>query len=915
MHPDPQPHTARAGVGAIARLSGTFLAVRAPPVTFFVVTRIAIIGTGYVGLTTGACFAHLGHEVVCADIDPAKVERLNRGEVPIVEHRLDELVADGLRNGNLRFVLGAANAVADCEIAFLCVPTPQGEDGSADLSYVETAAAEIAPVLPYEAIVVNKSTVPVGSTKVVERVMKRPDVRVVSNPEFLREGSAVEDFLNPDRVVVGADDRAAAIAVGSLYDKVRAQIIVTDPASAETIKYAANAFLATKLSFINAIAAICEGVGADVNDVVVGMGYDKRIGTEFLRPGPGWGGSCFDGAETLLVRSQGAIRLVRFDQLVELPLDDLEVLSWAEGQVIPEFQPAIAVTQRPYSGDMIELRTKMGRRLTITADHPMFIRTAEGSVEVRTAETLTTSDWLPVSLGAPLGDALGPEHASMFDAVHHAGLEWGQVILRLTDEQMHIARTVDHVLPPNRRWDYRRSKTLRLHEAALLRLPLRTAQLGSARNGTYVPANIEFTETFWEVIGLYLAEGHLTTDGARRRLAWSFHPSAEAHLVQFVADYWRSLGVKTTVRQMSTAVQVSISSRVLAAWFEQCLGTGTNCYNHRIPDAVWSASDEAKQALLRGLWAGDGSWSLLNGGPSVALEYGTASPALADGMLRLLAEQGVVARQKVGRTARSTVDTHWLVISGADQIEHCSWLLEPHERQSVQAQLNAQSKRIAPTGYRVDRKGTAWVRITDLQRRHSDQLVYSVEVARNHSVVTTGGLVAHNCFPKDSRALLKIANEAGYRFDLLAGVITVNEEQLDRVADKIRSAVGAPLEGKTIAVWGLTFKARTDDLRDSPSIAIVNRLLSTGATIRAYDPTVTEMRPGVPDGITICTSPYEAVEEADVLAVLTEWDEFRWIEPRKVATAMRARQVVDGRNLLDRNDWQRAGFIHQGIGR
>ena len=237
-------------------------------------TRIAIIGTGYVGLTTGACFAHLGHEVVCADIDPHKVERLNRGEVPIVEHRLDELVADGLRNGNLRFVLGAANAVTDCEIAFLCVPTPQGEDGSADLSYVEAAAAEIAPVLPYEAIVVNKSTVPVGSTKVVDRVMKRPDIRVVSNPEFLREGSAVDDFLNPDRVVVGADDRAAAIAVGSLYDKVRAQIIVTDPASAETIKYAANAFLATKLSFINAIAAICEGVGADVNDVVVGMGYD-----------------------------------------------------------------------------------------------------------------------------------------------------------------------------------------------------------------------------------------------------------------------------------------------------------------------------------------------------------------------------------------------------------------------------------------------------------------------------------------------------------------------------------------------------------------------------------------------------------------------------------------------------------------
>ncbi len=425
-------------------------------------TRLAIIGTGYVGLTTGACFAHLGHDVVCADIDAGKVERLNRGEVPIVEHRLDDLVAEGLRRGNLRFVLGAAAAVEDCEIAFLCVPTPQGEDGSADLSYVETAAAEIAPVLPYEAIVVNKSTVPVGSTKVVERVLKRPDVRVVSNPEFLREGSAVDDFLRPDRVVVGCDDRSAAITVGKLYDNVRAQVIVTDPASAETIKYAANAFLATKLSFINAIAAICEGVGADVNDVVVGMGYDKRIGSDFLRPGPGWGGSCF---------------------------------------------------------------------------------------------------------------------------------------------------------------------------------------------------------------------------------------------------------------------------------------------------------------------------------------------------------------------------------------------------------------------------------------------------------------------PKDSRALLKIANEAGYRFDLLAGVIAVNDEQFDRVAGKIRTAAGGTLEGRTVAVWGLTFKARTDDLRDSPSISIIQRLLAEGAKVQAFDPTVETMKPGVPAGVEVCADAYAAVDGADVLAVLTEWDDFRWIDPKLVATKMPGRVVIDGRNLLERAAWNHAGFSHLGIGR
>lgn len=424
--------------------------------------RLGIIGTGYVGLTTGVCFASLGHEVVCADIDEDKVARLNRGEVPIVEHRLDELLAAGLASGNLRFVVGAVNAVTEAEIVFLCVPTPQGEDGSADLSYVQAAAAEIAEALPYEAIVVNKSTVPVGSTRVVERVLRRPDVRVVSNPEFLREGSAVDDFLRPDRVVVGADDRSAAIKVGSLYDSIHAQVVVTDPASAETIKYAANAFLATKLSFINAIAAICEGVGADINDVVVGMGYDKRIGTEFLRPGPGWGGSCF---------------------------------------------------------------------------------------------------------------------------------------------------------------------------------------------------------------------------------------------------------------------------------------------------------------------------------------------------------------------------------------------------------------------------------------------------------------------PKDSRALVRIAADAGYRFELLEGVLTVNEQQFDRVAGKIRTAAGGSLQGTTVAVWGLTFKARTDDLRDSPSAAIVRRLLAEGARVRAFDPTVSAPRVGVPEGVEIAGDALAATDGAAVLAVLTEWDDFRWIDPATVASRMAGREVVDGRNLLEGRAWESAGFHYVGIGR
>ncbi len=272
--------------------------INAPELT----SRIAVIGTGYVGLTTGACFASLGHEVVCADIDPAKVESLKAGKIPIHEDGLEAIVQEAMADGRLSFVLGSEDAVKGREFVYLCVPTPQMPDGSADLSYIEAAAAEISPHLGRGTVVVNKSTVPVGSTLLVERALGRSDCPVVSNPEFLREGSAVSDFLNPDRVVIGADDQQAATRVASLFLGVRAPILVTDPASAETTKYASNAFLATKLSFVNAVAAVCEAVGADVNDVMLGMGYDKRIGHQFLKPGPGWGGSCFPKDTRALTR-------------------------------------------------------------------------------------------------------------------------------------------------------------------------------------------------------------------------------------------------------------------------------------------------------------------------------------------------------------------------------------------------------------------------------------------------------------------------------------------------------------------------------------------------------------------------------------------------------------------------------------
>jgi UDPglucose 6-dehydrogenase len=264
--------------------------------------QIAVIGAGYVGLTTAACLAHLGHHVRCSDSDPTRIAQLEKGRSPILEHGLEELVREAIAARRLAFSVDNLWAVAKARYTFLCVPTPARPDGSSDMSYVEAVAAEIGPYLATDSVVVNKSTVPVGSSDVVSRTIARDDIAVVSNPEFLREGSAVADFLHPDRIVIGASDEETAVGFARLFTGIDAQVLFTSPATAETIKYASNAFLATKVSFMNALAAVCECVGADVRQVGIGVGLDRRIGSSFLRPGPGWGGSCLPKDTAALVR-------------------------------------------------------------------------------------------------------------------------------------------------------------------------------------------------------------------------------------------------------------------------------------------------------------------------------------------------------------------------------------------------------------------------------------------------------------------------------------------------------------------------------------------------------------------------------------------------------------------------------------
>ena len=277
--------------------------------------RIAIIGTGYVGLVSGACFSEFGVDVTCVDKDAAKIERLSRGEMPIYEPGLDHLVASNMAAGRLRFTTDLTAAVAGADAVFIAVGTPSRRgDGHADLSYVFAAAAEIGEALQQNGnertLVVTKSTVPVGTGRRVERILQKalPAGRfdVASNPEFLREGSAISDFMRPDRVVIGTDSEHARTVLRALYRPLyllETPIVFTTLETAELIKYAANAFLATKITFINEVADLCEAVGADVQDVARGIGLDGRIGRKFLHAGPGFGGSCFPKDCQALVRT------------------------------------------------------------------------------------------------------------------------------------------------------------------------------------------------------------------------------------------------------------------------------------------------------------------------------------------------------------------------------------------------------------------------------------------------------------------------------------------------------------------------------------------------------------------------------------------------------------------------------------
>jgi UDPglucose 6-dehydrogenase len=329
--------------------------------------KIAMIGTGYVGLVSGVCFSDFGHEVVCVDKDPGKIDRLRAGSVPIFEPGLEELMAKNVAAGRLSFTLDLVEAVADADAVFIAVGTPTRRgDGHADLTYVMAAAAEIGRALTGYAVIVTKSTVPVGTNRKVAEAVREANPQakfdVASNPEFLREGAAIDDFMRPDRVVVGVETPKARKVMGDIYRPLFLRdfpIVYTGLESAEMIKYAANAFLATKITFINEIAALCERVGADVKDVSKGMGMDGRIGNKFLHAGPGYGGSCFPKDTKALARigQEHAVPMQITETVIKVNdeikrrmIDKIEDLC--DGVVNGKTIAILGVTFKPNTDDM-----------------------------------------------------------------------------------------------------------------------------------------------------------------------------------------------------------------------------------------------------------------------------------------------------------------------------------------------------------------------------------------------------------------------------------------------------------------------------------------------------------------------------------------------------------------------------------
>jgi len=892
----------------------------------------------------------MGNQVTCVDIVPEKIERLKQGILPIYEPGLEELVERNVHAGRLHFTTSYKEGLDNCDFIFIAVNTPTGtSQGGADMRYVESAARGIAEELDHYAVIINKSTVPVGSGDVVTRIIRsnlaRPDVRfgVVSNPEFLREGSAVLDFQNPDRVVLGSSDLEAARKVAILYLPLRANIMITDLYTAEMIKYASNAFLATKISFINEIAQICERLGADVKEVAVGMGYDKRIGRAFLDAGLGYGGSCFEADETIFTLNSPNVAAERFDtffakggtpfqgdvvELVQPP--DKRVLAFDLEVGQPILADVNAITRRPYKGTMVKINTSMGRMLRVTADHPVVLYQHQ-QFTILPAAAVVPGDQLMTLCELPAVEQASS--LNLIELLRDTDLE-ADVYVKPTDntfreqyEQFAAVIPKDMLKYPH---DIKRHNRMSLRlfrylsTLRVLNVPAEKLRLYTAKGAaTMINAVIPIDADLLRLCGYYLAEGYISQDtgraGAiRQRVGLCFHEQ-EAEYIADVQRILRSWGLKFIERRATSALTTIVSSRIFAWLLRDILRCGTRSENKALPRLAFNVPPALRRELIRGAFSGDGAVTTVQNGHNLMLEYATVSKGLADGMTLLLQTVGVVPSIRRRWMNKSKQQAYILRVSGYEQIATLQDAFGNKHRVRIEGILAGYQRRIQAHGY--ERHG-AFATITVREVEHSDveTTVYSMETSTG-TLITSSGLISHNCFPKDVRALAHMADEAGLHPQLLLAVMDINHDQRQLVVTKLVSILGS-LRGCIIGMLGLAFKPNTDDMREAPSVDIIRWITSQGATVQVYDPVAMQTgretleREGIRmDAVTFCQDAYEVSNNADALVIVTEWNEFKALNMLQVRAAMRRPVLIDGRNVYEAAEMNRLGFIYRGMGR
>ncbi len=891
--------------------------------------KVSIVGSGYVGSSVGAVLADAGHEVLAVDIDEDVVAAINDGEAPIHEPGLDELVA---AYGGDRLTATTDYAeILDTDVTILAIQTPSTEDGHIDLTALEGATRTLGETLAQkdgDHLVVVKSTVVPGTTEetlipILEETSGKTlgdGLSVATNPEFQREGSAVEDFQDPDKVVIGSPDPEAVATLTDLYDPVvdadSTPIVDTGLREAEMIKYANNAFLAAKVSLINDLGNICKELGVDGYEVAEAIGLDDRIGERFLRSGVGFGGSCLTGDQRILIKDDHGTRLLTlatfFDRhAADGPPEDVSVLSCNEdGEFV--FQPIIAATRRQYEGELHTIQTRMNKEVTVTHDHPM-ITFEDRTTSIQEAQFLSEGDQIPVQTDLP-SDPVG--EFDLIDLVDSsARFDNESVFLKPSFDLDCIKDTLREVLSEyNDQFSYDKVHEFARNNYLILDtfleaeddLPIGRDELSlytkTGGGQTYVPAVLPADEDFWRFVGYYLSEGHIHDDDSARgsnvrtRIFLSFHPTDEGEYVDDVESYLEELGIRYRTETQDTTTQIEVSSRVFAQFLEW-FGCGTGSYSARVPDLAYSEPEDHRKELLTGLFRGDGHIEYTNHSNAVVCDYGSVSEDLIQGMQFLLHSLGIVPSYKTSQSEKSTRPAHFLRVSSKRQIALLKDMFLPDEREKIEERLDQYERDIKPTDHAVRNEYTT-VRVNDVSVVEQETEVYSLEVAETHNFVTTDGLVVHNCFPKDVKAIKTAAEDAGYDPAMLQAALDVNDLQPERLLSVLDDHVD--VSGKRVAVLGLSFKPGTDDVRNSRAIPVVEGLQERGAAVVGDDPVaVEEMRAHFPD-IEYAESAREALRDAHAAVVVTDWDEFAALDD--AFDEMERRVVVDGRNVIERRE-------------